>query len=74
MKATEPCKDFDRAIQKCQEGFYSEIKYDGERVQIHKKGDEFKFFSRNLKPVLDHNIAKLKEYLPHDNDLILDDS
>lgn len=72
----EPCKDFDKAIKKCPEGFYSEIKYDGERVQIHKQGNEFKFFSRNLKPVLDHKVAKLKEYLPkafpHGNDLIVD--
>lgn len=72
----EPCKDFDKAISKCPEGFYSEIKYDGERVQIHKQGDEFKFFSRNLKPVLDHKIEKLKDFVPqafpHGNDLILD--
>lgn len=72
----EPCKDFDKAIKKCPEGFYSEIKYDGERVQIHKQGNEFKFFSRNLKPVMDHKVAKLKEYLPkafpHGNDLIVD--
>ncbi|CRL04761.1 CLUMA_CG017821, isoform A [Clunio marinus] len=72
----EPCKDFEKAIKKCPDGFYSEIKYDGERVQIHKKNDEFKFFSRNLKPVMDHKITKLKEFLPkafpHGNDMILD--
>lgn len=72
----EPCKDFDKAISKCPEGFYSEIKYDGERVQIHKEGNDFKFFSRNLKPVLDHKIQKLKGFVPkafpHGNDLILD--
>lgn len=72
----EPCKDFDKAIKKCPEGFYSEIKYDGERVQIHKKGNEFKFFSRNLKPVQDHKIGQLKEFLPkafpHGDDLIVD--
>ena len=27
--------------------FYIETKYDGERCQLHKKGDQFKFFSRN---------------------------
>lgn len=72
----EPCKDFDKAIQKNPGGFYSEIKYDGERVQIHKQGSEFKFFSRNLKPVLEHKVSKLKEFLPkafpHGNDLIVD--
>jgi ATP-dependent DNA ligase len=32
-------------------GLFSEIKYDGERIQIHKSGQEFKCYSRNLKPV-----------------------
>lgn len=72
----EACKDFDKALKKCPRGFYSEIKYDGERVQIHKQGDDFKFFSRNLKPVQDHKIAKIKTFLPQafptGNDLILD--
>lgn len=72
----EACKDFDKALNKCREGFYSEVKYDGERVQIHKKGNDFKFFSRNLKAVQEHKIAKIKEYLPkafpNANDLILD--
>jgi DNA ligase-3 len=36
----EACKDLDKAMAKAP--FYSEIKYDGERVQIHKKGKEFK--------------------------------
>lgn len=56
----EACKDFDKVITKCPEGFYSEIKYDGERVQIHKRGNEFKFFSRNLKPVTDYKIDKFR--------------
>lgn len=72
----EACKDFDKALKKCPKGFYSEIKYDGERVQVHKKGNEFKYFSRNLKPVQEHKISKLKEYLPkafpNANDIILD--
>lgn len=72
----EPCKDFEKAIKKCPEGFYSEIKYDGERVQIHKQGSDFKFFSRNLKPVMDHKIAQLKDFLPkafpHGDDLVVD--
>lgn len=72
----EACKDFDKALSKCPKGFYSEIKYDGERVQIHKQGNQFKFFSRNLKPVQEHKIAALKNFLPKAfpsaNDLILD--
>jgi len=38
----EPCKSVEKAIEKCPAGIYSEIKYDGERVQLHKKGNEFK--------------------------------
>ena len=72
----EACKDLEKAVKKCPEGFYSEIKYDGERVQIHKQADDFKFFSRNLKPVLDHKVASLKKYLPqafpHGDELIVD--
>ena len=36
---------------------YSEIKYDGERVQLHKSGDEFQYYSRSLKPVLPHKVS-----------------
>jgi len=28
--------------------FYIETKYDGERMQLHRKGDEFKYFSRGF--------------------------
>lgn len=34
----------------------AEVKYDGERVQVHKKGNEFRYFSRSLKPVLPHKV------------------
>ena len=50
------CKSVDMAFKKCPNGMYSEIKYDGERVQLHKKGDQFKYFSRSLKPVLPHKV------------------
>jgi DNA ligase-3 len=50
------CKSVDWAFEKCPNGMYSEIKYDGERVQMHKKGDEFKYYSRSLKPVLPHKV------------------
>lgn len=72
----EACKSVDYAIKKCPHGMYSEIKYDGERVQVHKRGSEFKYFSRALKPVLPHKIAHFKDYIPkafpNANDLILD--
>jgi len=50
------CKSVDEAFKRCPNGMYAEIKYDGERVQLHKKGDDFKFFSRSLKEVLPHKV------------------
>jgi DNA ligase-3 len=46
------CNNVDEVIKRCPNGLYAEIKYDGERLQIHKEGDKFEFFSRNLKKVL----------------------
>lgn len=72
----EACKSVGQAISKCPNGMYSEIKYDGERVQIHKQGNDFQYFSRSLKQVLPHKVAHIKDYLPqacpHGNSLILD--
>ena len=44
------------AFKKCPNGMYAEIKYDGERVQVHKQGSRFQYFSRSLKPVLPHKV------------------
>ncbi|XP_037951017.1 DNA ligase 3 [Teleopsis dalmanni] len=70
------CKSVEEAFKKSPQGLYSEIKYDGERVQIHKQGNDFKFFSRNLKPVMDHKIKRFKEFIPKafpgGGDMILD--
>ncbi|XP_056140714.1 DNA ligase 3 isoform X2 [Lampris incognitus] len=60
----EACKSIEYAMKKCPNGMYSEIKYDGERVQVHKDGDSFCYFSRSLKPVLPHKVAHFKEYIP----------
>ncbi|KAH1028379.1 DNA ligase 3 isoform X2 [Dendroctonus ponderosae] len=72
----EACKSVEHAMKKCPNGMFSEIKYDGERVQVHKHGNEFKYFSRSLKPVMPHKVAHFKEYIPkafpHAKDLILD--
>lgn len=72
----EACKSVEYAMKKCPNGMYSEIKYDGERVQLHKHGNEFKFFSRSLKPVMPHKVSHFKDYIPqafpHAKDLILD--
>nr|XP_020454233.1 DNA ligase 3 [Monopterus albus]XP_020454234.1 DNA ligase 3 [Monopterus albus]XP_020454235.1 DNA ligase 3 [Monopterus albus] len=60
----EACKSVEYAMKKCPKGMYSEIKYDGERVQVHKNGDNFSYFSRSLKPVLPHKVAHFKDYIP----------
>lgn len=72
----EPCRSVEYAFKKCPNGLLVEIKYDGERVQVHKKGSTFSYFSRSLKPVMPHKVAHLKDYIPkafpYGNDLILD--
>ncbi|XP_066551873.1 DNA ligase 3 [Amia ocellicauda] len=60
----EACKSIEYAMKKCPNGMYSEIKYDGERVQVHKNGDHFSYFSRSLKPVLPHKVAHFKDFIP----------
>lgn len=52
----------DDVFKKCPDGIYSEIKYDGERVQLHKSETEFKFFSRSLKPVLGHKVNIIQNF------------
>jgi ATP-dependent DNA ligase I len=70
------CKSVDMAFDKCPNGMYSEIKYDGERVQLHKNKSSFKYFSRSLKPVLPHKVAHFKDHIPKAfpdaSDLIID--
>lgn len=44
-------------MKTCVNGMFSEIKYDGERLQLHKSGDTFTFFSRSLRPVQEHKVA-----------------
>ncbi|KAF5401456.1 hypothetical protein PHET_05262 [Paragonimus heterotremus] len=49
----EACRSAAHALSKVEPGGHllAEIKYDGERVQVHKDGNKFAFFSRSLKPV-----------------------
>nr|XP_033777678.1 DNA ligase 3 isoform X1 [Geotrypetes seraphini]XP_033777679.1 DNA ligase 3 isoform X1 [Geotrypetes seraphini] len=72
----EACKSIEYAMKKCPNGMYSEIKYDGERVQVHKNEDNFSYFSRSLKPVLPHKVAHFKDFIPKafpgGNSMILD--
>ncbi|XP_076168075.1 DNA ligase 3 [Ptiloglossa arizonensis] len=72
----EACKSVDMAMKKCPNGMLAEVKYDGERVQVHKRGSEFRYFSRALKPVVPHKVNLFKDYIPRafpdGDDLILD--
>jgi DNA ligase-3 len=60
----EALKKFQKALDKNPYGLFAEIKYDGERVQIHKSGSDFKYYSRSLKPVAAHKVADLEKYVP----------
>ncbi|AOP31861.1 ATP-dependent DNA ligase [Volepox virus] len=60
----ESCDSVNKAFKKFPSGMFAEVKYDGERVQVHKNNNNFAFFSRNMKPVLPHKVDYLKEYLP----------
>nr|CRZ22964.1 Bm4868 [Brugia malayi] len=72
----EPCRSIKQAMEKCNKEMYAEIKYDGERLQLHKDGSKFMFFSRSLKPTLDHKVVDLNkiisEAFPTSRDLIVD--
>lgn len=60
----DACKSVGEAFSKCKNGMLAEIKYDGERLQLHKDGPKFNFFSRNLKPIQPHKVLYLEEYIP----------
>jgi DNA ligase 3 len=70
------CKSVDDVFIKCQNKIYAEVKYDGERLQIHKNANSFCYFSRNLKLVDSHKTEYLDYYIsrafPYANQLILD--
>jgi len=72
----EACKSVEQAFVKCKNLVMAEVKYDGERLQVHKNGSKFNYFSRNLKEVPVHKVSHLKEYIPKAfpsaQDLILD--
>ncbi|KNC45925.1 DNA ligase [Thecamonas trahens ATCC 50062] len=68
MKPIKPmlaraCKSVDEAFRRVPQGMYAEIKYDGERIQIHKNGSSFAYYSRNLKPVLSWKTAPIEQFV-----------
>lgn len=78
----QSCKSTAAAVEKVGRGdgrqrlLYSEVKYEGKRVQVHKKENRFAFFSRALKPVPEHKVEDVKEYVvnafPEAKSIILD--
>ncbi|TPP65437.1 DNA ligase [Fasciola gigantica] len=74
----EACKSATQALSKAKPSgkLLAEIKYDGERVQVHKKGSEFTFYSRSLKPAADNKVSHVQPYIPQAftqaKDLIID--
>lgn len=45
-------------------GVAAEIKYDGERVQVHMNGDKFSYFSRSLKESQPKVTSEIKDHVP----------
>ncbi len=58
----EAIKNFEKIYNK-NKSLNVEIKYDGERVQIHKVNGKYSFYSRTLKPVSDHKVLGMSEEL-----------
>lgn len=59
------CKSTEEVLRRSPNGAFAEIKYDGERIQIHmEKGKAFKCFSRNLKPVMEWKVSAVLPYIP----------
>lgn len=42
----------------------AEVKYDGNRVQVHYDAGRFTFYSRSLKPMKDDQVADIEKHLP----------
>lgn len=58
-----PARSIDQILAKCPNGAFSEVKYDGERIQIHKRGNKLTFFARSLRPMRADKYAGLEPYI-----------
>lgn len=55
------CKGYDVPFKKWKtKVIWAEIKYDGERVQVHFDGQHWKYYARSLKPVAENKIKNVK--------------
>lgn len=73
----EAQSSYEQVFKKTSGGtLYAEVKYDGERLQLHKDGDKFTYFSRSLKQVPNHKTEYLHQYvkeaIPSATSIILD--
>ena len=75
MLAT-PAKGVPQAFAKCKQGCLAEVKYDGERLQVHRSGGGLVFYSRSLKPVKEDKVTALRPHIagafPGGGPLVLD--
>eukprot|EP00727_Mastigamoeba_balamuthi_P002230 m51a1_g12003 putative dna ligase 3 (895) ;mRNA; f:142-3815 len=60
----KPVKSIEEVMRRMPGGFFSEIKYDGERIQIHKDGEAVVCYSRKLKPIMEWKVAAVRDYIP----------
>eukprot|EP01060_Flectonema_neradi_P041081 TRINITY_DN960_c0_g2_i1.p1 TRINITY_DN960_c0_g2~~TRINITY_DN960_c0_g2_i1.p1 ORF type:complete len:1237 (+),score=263.16 TRINITY_DN960_c0_g2_i1:395-3712(+) len=57
-------KSIEDVVSRCPNTFYCEVKYDGERIQIHKNEDNtFTYWSRSLRPVKEDKYEGLEKHL-----------